>query len=210
MDEGLFIDKSKPKGGKSKKRVGGGKGMAGGPTSTGLGVKSGGVTKKTGGAWAAANAASSGARGKAVTERKSSKDRKQKKGESVPVCNGVAGKPGKKKRPGPALRRAMKEASAKEASAKEASAKEASGAGVDGEKSESLQKHGKPGQTGTDATRQESSGAKAKSAKKSVHGKKTLHVMTDEEKAKARAASYSGADRVIALLSRPTLMNVPL
>ena len=200
MDEGLFIDKSKPKGGKSKKRVGGGKGMAGGPTSTGLGVKSGGVTKKTGGAWAAANAASSGARGKAVTERKSSKDRKQKKGESVPVCNGVAGKPGKKKRPGPALRRAMKEASAKEAS----------GAGVDGEKSESLQKHGKPGQTGTDATRQESSGAKAKSAKKSVHGKKTLHVMTDEEKAKARAASYSGADRVIALLSRPTLMNVPL
>lgn len=204
VDEGLFIDKSKGKWGIAAKRKGG-EGSTGGRSS--LGVKNAGVAKKAG-AWAAANSAGSGAGGKVAKDNKGRKEKELKHvdtAEGMREEGGAAGKFGKKKRPGPALRRAMKEASA---------AKEGSGGGVHDvaaeavhEPVEKVQKEKKQRSGELEASVKDSSGrdeteAKATSGKNRIsgnkEGRKTLHVMTEEEKAKARAASYAGAEIYLA------------
>lgn len=188
MDEGLFIDKSKSKGSKSAKMKAAKKSSTGGHASS-LGVKKDEVAKKAG-AWAAANTGGSGAVG--VKAAHGSKAKKVKQSESdAHAQGGVGGTFGKKKRPGPALRRAMKEASA---------AQEASGGGMhDATAAEQAEE-------ATQKTKQEKNhcsseleaDVKASRGKKVERGgsdkRKTLHVMTEDEKARARAASYAGVN----------------
>jgi hypothetical protein len=188
--EGLFRDKrkAKAKGGKSTPKQGS-KSSSTTATASGLGVEKGGVAKKAG-AWAAANAAG-GAKGKSVstggtvkTERKDGKRKHVPGKESSRTEGEAAAKAGKKKRPGPALRRAMKQEAAKEGGV--AVGAPAAAAGSPDEPTQRA--------SNEDASRQQQKAGDGKVARGMKHGKKTLHLMTDDEKAKARAASYAGVD----------------
>lgn len=164
VDEGLFIDKSKSKFKRGKVQKG----------KVGV-TESSGVQKRS------ASTAQAGRTDKR-TARKSSKKKQTASAGDAEHTGKAAGK----KRPGPALRRAMKEAAAAKKAAGDDSVMD-SGAH---KSTENAVSNGKPAQGQPKNTEYDGAGSK-----KGSTGRKTLHVMTDDEKAKARAASYAGATR---------------